>query len=134
VSNDLRKLLAAGTARPWEWDDKDDRIRHLTKRNKWGGVNNEDYVNVATGGSIGYENARLNMSEEDARLAIAAVNSVQGLLDRINQLEVALVAACDLADEGWSYAGEYFNDKYDAKSRSETLRATAQNIESERKP
>ena len=99
MSDDLRKLLVAGTPRPWEWDDRNDEIRHLAGYyHQRGGFKTAHYVSVASGGSVGFDNAQLNMSEEDAQLAIAAVNSAQALLDRITQLETALREACEIAE------------------------------------
>ena len=41
---------------------------------------------------------------------------------RIVELEAALVEACDLASEGWDYAGDYFREKWRADERVERLR------------
>jgi hypothetical protein len=37
-------------------------------------------------------------------------------------LRVALTEAADLAEEGWAYAGDYFNEKWNAPKRIAELR------------
>ena len=43
--------------------------------------------------------------------------------NKIDMLQRALVDAIDLAAEGWSYAPDYFRDKWGADERLEELRA-----------
>jgi len=39
------------------------------------------------------------------------------------RLRDSLAEACDLAEEGWAYAGEYLNEKWDTKNQIAGLRA-----------
>lgn len=50
---------------------------------------------------------------------------VEGIEDLQRQLAAMTAArdeACDLADEGWAYAGDYFRDKWQATPQIEALR------------
>ena len=57
-------------------------------------------------------------------------STVLSLLDRLAAAEEraeryrsALVAAIETAEEGWSYASDYFREKWDARARIDSLRA-----------
>lgn len=41
----------------------------------------------------------------------------------LSEFKNALAEACDLAEEGWGYASDYFNDKYDSRGRIAELRS-----------
>jgi hypothetical protein len=41
---------------------------------------------------------------------------------RVESLEVALRMAIELAEEGWSYAGGYFSEKYDIATEVKKLK------------
>lgn len=68
----LRDLLAAGTPTPWDADRLDDGVFHLARYG---------YANPAV--------ARVP-KDTDAALIVAAVNSLPGLLERIDKLETLL--------------------------------------------
>jgi hypothetical protein len=61
---------------------------------------------------------------ESERAAYNITRQMPACLDEIDRLRALLVEACDLADEGWAYAGDYFRDKWRCEERLSTLRNT----------
>ncbi len=107
---DIDALLAAGTPRPWVWDEKEDNIRR-PETSYWypmasadGGAPGKQLgraggERIVSGGSVGYENAALGIDPQDGRLIVAAVNALEPHLARIAELERGLKEACDLAEQ-----------------------------------
>lgn len=56
-------------------------------------------------------------AERNRPMAPVVMDELGRLRDRGRRLETALRDACELAREGWAYAGDYFNSKWESNAR-----------------
>jgi hypothetical protein len=81
-----RELADKATHGPWRWDDHRDGIVQVVQ---------DPYPSTGTvvgAGTVGYENASLCISEDDAAFIVEARTAVPKLLDEIERVEAECAA------------------------------------------
>lgn len=65
----------------------------------------------------------IRMRHHAIEARVAAVKRAKRAEAEVTRLRAALADACELAEEGWSYAGDYFRDKWGYAERMAAARA-----------
>jgi hypothetical protein len=112
-----REICEAATSGPWRCDG----LHEYDDGSPFG----VDFIESASGEQIVVADSGVYPPHgPDATFIAESRALLPEALDEIDRLRALLVEACDLAAEGWAYAGDYFRDKWRVDERLSTLRST----------